>query len=55
MMFVYHIMINMGLRILLPMILYCDNKTSYFEGGSSYSMKPKATTLTTLTTLNITT
>ena len=26
MMFVYHIMINMGLQILLPMILYSDNK-----------------------------
>ena len=26
MMFVYHIMINMGLQIILPMILYCDNK-----------------------------
>ena len=26
MMFAYHIMINMGLKVELPMILYCDNK-----------------------------
>ena len=47
MMFVYHIMINMRLQVILPMISYCDSKgavdlaNNWFVGGRTRHMDVK--------------